>query len=252
MTNKWQDNILKNFDSASTHYNEEAFIQNTYAKKLAKYCSQKLIPPGIWADLGAGTGLLADALEKLNPQQSVLRVDGSREMLKQHSLPKKTQLWDLNLGLPTNWSESPSLLASNFALHWLSKPELKVQEWFSAIAPGGWLAIALPVKGSFPEWHKAAALAKVRCTALSFPSHTSLTDGIPINSIHVNQLEKFTQTATGVSSLLKPLVKVGATSTPEKSLKLSHWRRLHKEWPLSLNSQNPQLTWLVQILLIQK
>ncbi len=251
MFNKWDYRVIKNFDQASSQYNNEASIQKFFAEKLANYCSKQSIPEGFWADLGSGTGLLANSLEKYNPHQSVIRIDGSEKMLSQHPKQKQTQQWNLNLGLPSNWSERPHLIASSFALHWLNEPEDKIKEWFSALAPGGWLAIAVPVSGTFQEWHKAASLAQVTCTAIRFPSCETLLDVFPNRTIRINQLERFTQTSTRVSSLLKPLIKVGAQASPYKSLKIKNWRKLYKYWPLSMDTNQPQLTWLVQILLVK-
>ncbi|KGG13499.1 MULTISPECIES: methyltransferase domain-containing protein [Prochlorococcus] len=245
-------NIIRNFEEASDNYNQSAVIQKIFAHKLAKQCLHQNINPGIWLDLGSGTGLLADILEDLHPSQLVIRVDGAKEMLEQHSPQKQLKLWDLELGLPTNLSRSPNLIASNFALHWLTEPRVKIQQWFSALAPGGWLAIALPVKGCFPEWHAAAKSAKVICTAMNFPSSISLANAIPTENIRFNELERYTQTEVEIASLLKPIIKVGAHTTPKKSLKISHWRRLYNNWPKSTHSNKPQLTWLVQILLAQK
>ena len=64
-------NILQNFNDACDNYNAEAIVQNNIAKQLAEECTKKMVPPGIWIDLGAGTGLLADELEKLNKPQSL-------------------------------------------------------------------------------------------------------------------------------------------------------------------------------------
>ena len=249
---KWEKRVLQNFDAAAVTYNQNAKIQQTFANKLAAYCAEKVITPGIWIDLGSGTGLLADSLEELHENQSVCRVDGSYKMLEQHDCIKQKQMWDLNTGLPTNWSQPPHLIASSFALHWLEEPQEKIQEWFAAIAPGGWLAIVVPVQGSFPEWHQAASLAQVKCSAMNFPSQEDLTKNIPASQIELNRLEKFTQAACSVTSLLKPFINVGAQTSPIKPLPTSHLRRLYKAWPLSTKRSEFHLTWTVQILLAQK
>ena len=161
MANNWEELVISNFGKSSCQYNNSAFLQKLYANKLVEYCSKQPIKPGLWVDLGSGTGFLADALEETNPHQEVIRVDGSQHMLQKHDSNKQTELFDLSYGLP-NFKESPTLIASNFALHWLPKPHETLEEWFNALAPQGWLAIALPVKGSFPEWHEAAKNANLK------------------------------------------------------------------------------------------
>ncbi len=251
MTANWQKRIIKNFDASSYKYNKEAHLQKLFSKKLAEQCTQRLILPGLWVDLGSGTGLLANELEQRNPNQSVLRVDGSKNMLTQHLNNKSTMLFDLNFGLP-RWETPPTLIASSFALHWLAEPEKKLQEWFAALAPGGLLTIVLPVEGTFPEWHNAAKRANVICTAMKFPSHNSLLNAIKKPNIRFQKLETFTQEAPKVSALLKPLVEIGGQTSPYQSLSISEWRRLQQSWMLSQKSNVPKLTWLIQMLLAQK
>ncbi|WP_320666943.1 methyltransferase domain-containing protein [Prochlorococcus sp. MIT 1307] len=251
MTSNWPKIILNNFGEAAPHYNAEAELQSTFAWRLAKECSKESIPQGIWVDLGAGTGLLAEALEALNPNKSVIRVDGSPQMLAQNRSTSQTQLCDLNIGLPT-WPHKPALLASNFALHWLNQPANRIAEWFTALTPGGWLAIALPVHGSFEEWHVASRNSGVRCTALHLPSTEALLQGLSMKNVRYQELQSFTQTASKVSSLLKPMINIGAHSTPKLGLSVGDWRRLQRSWPYCTENGAVRLTWLIQLLLVQR
>ncbi len=251
MRTDWHKLVIKNFDAASYQYNNGAFLQKVFAQKLADQCKKRNLLPGIWIDLGSGTGLLANELEKQTCNQDVIRIDGSENMLRQHHQNKSTILFDLNFGLP-KLKKSPTLIASNFALHWLDEPEQKLKEWFSAFAPGGWLAIALPIQGSFLEWHNAARQASVECTAMKFPSKDSLLNMLPQKSIQYQTLESFTQEAPKISSLLKPLVNIGAQTSKSQSLTITEWRRLEKSWITSKPTKLLQLTWLIQILLAQK
>ncbi len=251
MISSWHQLVVDNFNKAAHTYDSEAKLQRAIAWRLAKYCSKQKIYPGIWVDLGAGTGLLAEALETCNPEQSVIRLDKSSEMLSQKNQDSNSQLWDLNTGLP-NWSELPTLLASSFALHWLSDPTIRLQEWFQALAPGGWLAIAIPVEGCFPQWHLAASKANVSCTAMSFPSRDSLIKALKPDQLRYEQLFRFTQKASEVSSLLKPIIKTGAHSHLKPALSIGEWRRLNKKWPRSNKNDEVKLTWLIEMLLFQK
>ncbi len=251
MNSNWQRLIIHNFNEASDRYLNVAELQKKIAINLAEKCSKESISSGLWLDLGSGTGLLANALEKIHSNQSVVRVDASESMLIQHPQDKVTELCDLNTGLP-NLSKPPTLIASSFVLHWLKYPEERLKEWFSALAPGGWLAIACPVKGSFPEWHYAAQKAHVPCTALPLPSKELLLKKIKPTNIAFNKLDVVTQESTRVTSLLKQFSKYGAQTTPHKSLTISQWRRLQKSWPKTKPTHCAQLTWLIQVLLAQK
>ena len=251
MQKTWSSLVNHHFDEAALSYNESALIQKSTALKLAKICADHSIKNGLWVDLGSGTGLLAQSLENLHPNQPVLRLDNSKQMIDQH--PKKSikQLWNLNDGLP-RWSEKPNLLASSFALHWLNNPQEQLKKWFDSLSSDGWIALAIPIKGSFPEWYEAATQADLTCTALSLPSYDSLTRVVPKKNIFYNKIEIIKQTAEKPTSLLKPMVKVGAHTSHEEQLSISDWRHLLSYWPMSNKDKKVSLSWAIQFLLIKR
>ena len=250
MNTNWEDSVLINFDNAAHTYNKNAIIQRNVAWELSTLCSKQVIPKGLWLDLGSGTGLLAESLESLHTNQQVLRIDSSQQMIDSHPKNKQKQIWNLNSGLP-NLPQPPQLIASSFVLHWLNNPPERVSEWFNALDNDGWLALAIPVKGSFKEWYEASDKAKVPCTAIKLPSANSLVNKIKAKNIRHNQSICITQTARNLQSLFKTMINVGAQSSHQSSLKLSEWKRLRNSWPLT-TSKEIHLTWLIQILLIQK
>ena len=251
MQKTWSSQVNKNFNEAALSYNESASIQKSTALKLAKICSHHSIKHGLWVDLGSGTGLLAKSLEDLHPNQYVVRLDNSKKMIDQHSEKSVTQLWDLNNGLP-KWSEKPNLLASSFVLHWLDNPQKKLKEWLNSLSLDGWIALAIPIKGSFPEWYEAAEKANLTCTALDLPSYDSLIRVVPKQSILYNKIEVIKQTAKKATSLLKPMIKVGAQSSQKEQLSVSDWRHLLSFWPISNKDKQVSLSWSIQFLLIKR
>ena len=251
MQQTWSSRVKKNFNDAALSYNKSALIQKSTALKLAKICSHHPIKYGLWVDLGSGTGLLARSLENLHPNQSVMRLDNSKKMIDQHSNKSTKQLWDLNDGLP-KWSKKPNLLASSFVLHWLNNPQKQLKEWFNSLNPDGWIALAVPIKGSFPEWHEAAAQANLTCTALDFPSYDSLIRVVPKQSILYNKIEVIKQTAKEATALLKPMIKVGAQSSQKEQLSVSDWRHILSFWPTSNECKQVSLSWSILFLLIKR
>ncbi len=251
MQKTWSSLVNKNFNKAALNYNESAAIQKSTALKLAKICSHHPIKNGLWVDLGSGTGLLAQSLEDLHPNQCVLRLDNSKEMLDQHSEKNAKQLWDLNDGLP-KWSKKPSLLASSFVLHWLDNPQEQLREWFNSLSSDGWIALAIPIKGSFPEWYTAAKQADLTCTALDLPSYDSLIRVVPSQSILFSKTEIIKQTAAKATSLLKPMMKVGAQSSKKEQLSISDWRHLLSFWPICNKQKEVSISWSIQFLLIKR
>ena len=251
MQKTWSSQVNKNFNEAALSYNESASIQKSTALKLAKICSHHSIKHGLWVDLGSGTGLLAKSLEDLHPNQYVVRLDNSKKMIDQHSEKSVKQLWDLNNGLP-KWSKKPNLLASSFVLHWLDNPQKKLKEWFDSLGLDGWIALAIPIKGSFPEWYEAAEKANLTCTALDLPSYDSLIRVVPKKSILYNKIEVIKQTANTATSLLKPMIKVGAQSSQKEQLSVSDWRHLLSFWPIANEDRQLSLSWSIQFLLIKR
>ena len=250
MKKTWEQTVLQNFDNAASNYNENAGLQRDIAWTLAKLCTHHSVPKGLWIDLGSGTGLLAESLENLNPTQSVVRVDISKKMIGLHKSEKNTQLWDLNKGLPT-WPKPPKLIASSFVLHWLTNPKERFTEWLNCLDSEGWLALALPIEGSFKEWHHAASKADVPFTGLDLPSPQSLLTKIKHTQIKHNQLITFTQRAQNINSLFKAMIKIGAQSKQKRALSISEWKQLRKAWHLTKNNE-VHLTWSIQLLLICK
>ena len=251
MSNTWGARVLRSFDGAATQYNRAARLQTAMAWRLAGHCKRLPIPSGRWLDLGSGTGLLADAIEQRNPGRVVKRIDGSPSMLARNSSPNQTLLWDLNQPLQS-WGDAPTLIASSFCLHWLSDPGTRLQHWFECLAPGGWLIVALPVEGCFPQWHAAASQAGVPCSALPFPTTTTLLASIPKQKIRQQQQLSFSQQASSITALLRPMQTIGAGTSTSSALSIKQWRQLSANWPERSPEGQVRLTWLIQLLVIER
>ena len=251
MSNPWGAKVLRSFDRAANQYNRAARLQAAMAWRLAGHCQRLPIPSGRWLDLGSGTGLLADAIEQRNPGRVVERIDGSPSMLARSSRPDHTRLWDLNQPLQTS-KEAPTLIASSFCLHWLSDPGKRLQQWFECLAPGGWLIVALPVEGCFPQWHAAARRAAVPCSALSFPTNQALLASLPKQQIRQQQQLSFSEQASQITTLLRPMQTIGAGTSPSAALSVKQWRQLSAHWPQRSAEGQVRLTWLIQLLMIER
>lgn len=162
------DRVRHHFGRQAAAYETQALLQRAVACRLGRLCRTLPLPAGPRADLGAGSGLLSRAL----PAHGLLQLDLCSELLRCN--PQQPQLlWDLNDGLPSAL-QGAALLASNFALQWLDDPAGQLGRWCGALAPGGWLVLAVPTAGSFPQWRRAATAAGVPCTALDLPAADGL------------------------------------------------------------------------------
>lgn len=251
MSNTWGSKVLDGFDGSATQYNRAARLQKAMAWRIAGHCQRLPIPSGRWLDLGSGTGLLADALEHRHPGKVVERIDGSPSMLACCTRQDQTQLWDLNQPLPL-WRDPPTLIASSFCLHWLSDPATTLRHWFERLAPNGWLIVALPIEGCFPQWHAAASQASVPCSALHFPSSKDLIALLPNEQIRRQEKLSFSEQANHITALLGPMKAIGAGTSTCASLSVKQWRQLNTDWPARCAEGRIKLTWVIQLLMIER
>ena len=71
-------------------------------------------------------------------------------------------------------------------------------------------------------------------------------------SILYNKIDVIKQTAKKATSLLKPMIKVGAQSSQKEQLSVSDWRQLLSFWPISNKDKEVSLSWSIQFLLIKR
>ncbi len=119
-------------------------------------------------DLGAGAGNVTRLLQERWPNAHVTGVDASREMLAKAAAVAPSITWQ-HADFATWQPPHPaSVIYSNAALHWIGDHERLLPALFSALAPGGVLAVQMPRNFSAPS-HTAIADA-----ARSGPWRTTL------------------------------------------------------------------------------
>ncbi|WP_191964791.1 methyltransferase domain-containing protein [Synechococcus sp. RSCCF101] len=234
------------FSEAAGRYEREARLQQAVARRLARLCGPLPVPAGPQLDLGAGSGFLARALKERRPELDPVLLD--RNPSWGGAADPRRRLWDLERGLPGDLRPA-ALLASSFTLHWLEAPARTLQLWRRSLRPGGLLLLAVPVAGSLQQWHRAAALADVPCTALDLPDATGLlraSDGL---RIHRTATVVYTQRADHPGALLRQFRRQGTQASRQASLSAGQWRRLLRFWPVE---QGPAaLSWRLLLLVAQ-
>jgi len=232
--------VRAGFARRAGHYDGQARLQQAVAWRLARWCRDLPLPAGPVADLGCGSGLLSRALMghwTALAGQPPLQFDYCPSLLAINPLlasafPGPQRLWDLNDGLPVELDQA-ALLASSFALHWLDDPVGQLEGWCDRLAPGGWLVLAVPTAGSFPQWRQAAAAAAVPCTALDLPEATALLAGIADRGLRPQRqaLLRFSQAGPEGLASLRQLKAMGAGTSRQAPLSPGQWRRLRIHWP---------------------
>ena len=240
--------VRQGFGRGAASYEAQARLQQGVAWRLGRLCRDLPLPAGPIADLGAGSGLLSRALLAQCPallEPPPLQLDLCPELLARNPLAGPgLGPWDLNQGLPPGL-EAAALLISSFALQWLDDPARQLAHWSRRLAPGGWLALALPVDGSFATWSAAATAAGVPCTALPLPRAPALiaaASGAGLELRHCQRL-RFSRPAQDGLTTLRLLRSLGATASHQTTLGAGQLRRLLAHWPAE------PLCWEVLLLL---
>ena len=229
--------VREAFGRQAAAYDGEAQLQRAIAWRLARLCRDLPLPAGPCADLGAGSGLLSRALTSLHrglAERPPLQLDLCPELLARNPLPQ-LRPWDLNGGLPPEL-DGAALLASSFALQWLERPAESLRQWCRQLAPGGWLVLALPTAGSFPQWRQAArATARLAVSA---------EEGLALRQGNVRRFSRRQQPPL---ESLRALHRLGASASRCGALGPGQWRRLLRHWP-----NGAGLTWEVLLVVAQQ
>ena len=251
MKNKyWNKKINDNFNNAAYYYSKYSLVQKYFANKLLIIIKELEPQIGEWIDLGAGTGYLADLLEKNFTNTNVIRIDLSPKMLKENKKNSQTILWDLNLNLPP-YIDKASLIISSFCIHWLNEPEKKLRKWYDKLAPGGFLIVLFPNNESFPEWKDTCEKNNVEYSGLSLPCTKTLKRFIKENEIFLIKEFNYTETFPNIYKLFKSIINVGAHSTQSKRKTISELKLMQEKWPKD-PFQKVNLTWSVSVLILKK
>ena len=251
MQNKiWNETIKNNFNNASSNYLDYSNIQRHFAKKIVSFLKGLNIQKGECIDLGSGTGLLADEIEKEFFSKKITRIDFSKKMLLQNKESSKRILWDLNNGLPPSIRNCP-LMTSNFCIHWLEDPEKIIRDWFRRLKSGGYLIISYPTINSFPEWKQTCIETNIEYSGLIFPHSKNIIKNFNSDEIFFSNKYLYIENFPDIFKLFKSIVKVGAQSTKCKRKKIAELKEMQKSWPKhETNSVN--LTWEINIQILKQ
>jgi len=248
--NIWTKKIKSNFNEAAQSYSEYCLIQKYFSKQIINILLGLNIPDGDWFDLGAGPGLLADDIEKYFSKKKVTRLDFSNKMLLLNKKGSKKILWDLNKGLHP-LIKNPSLLVSNFCIHWLNEPEKNLDKWFKNLNKGGKLIISYPTNNSFPEWKKTCKDCDIEYTGLIFPSVKNMIKNFSNNEIYTSKIYSYKENYPNIYELFRSIIKVGAQSSKKEKNSIKVFKKLAKYWPTEKNN-TVNLSWEINIIVLQK
>ena len=242
--------INNNFNNAAHSYSNYSLVQKYFANKLVHIIKELEPQIGKWFDLGAGTGYLADLLEKNFMNIKVKRIDFSPNMLKENKKNSQTILWDLNDDLPPSINNA-SLIISSFCFHWLNEPEKKLRKWYERLLPGGLLIVLFPNNESFPEWKDTCKKNNIEYSGIALPCTNSLQRFVKDNEIFLIKEFNYRETFPNIYKLFKSITNVGAQTTQKRRKTVSELKLMQEKWPKDQDAK-VNLTWAISILILKK
>jgi len=246
----WNKKINNNFNNAAHSYSNYSLVQKYFANKLVHIIKELEPQIGKWFDLGAGTGYLADLLEKNFMNINVKRIDFSPNMLKENKKNSQTILWDLNDDLPPSINNA-SLIISSFCFHWLNEPEKKLRKWYERLLPGGLLIVLFPNNKSFPEWKDTCKRNDIEYSGIALPCTNSLQRFVKENEIFLIKEFNYRETFPNIYKLFKSITNVGAQTTQKRRKTVSELKLMQEKWPKDQDAK-VNLTWAISILILKK
>ena len=246
----WNKKINNNFNNAAHSYSNYSLVQKYFANKLVHIIKELEPQIGKWFDLGAGTGYLADLLEKNFMNINVKRIDFSPNMLKENKKNSQTILWDLNDDLPPSINNA-SLIISSFCFHWLNEPEKKLRKWYERLLPGGLLIVLFPNNESFPEWKDTCKRNDIEYSGIALPCTNSLQRFVKENEIFLIKEFNYRETFPNIYKLFKSITNVGAQTTQKRRKTVSELKLMQEKWPKD-QDEKVNLTWAISILILKK
>ena len=246
----WSKKINNNFNNAAHSYSNYSLVQKYFANKLVHIIKELEPQIGKWFDLGAGTGYLADLLEKNFMNIKVQRIDFSPNMLKENKKNSQTILWDLNDDLPPSINNA-SLIISSFCFHWLNEPEKKLRKWYERLLPGGLLIVLFPNNKSFPEWKDTCKRNDIEYSGIALPCTNSLQRFVKENEIFLIKEFNYRETFPNIYKLFKSITNVGAQTTQKRRKTVSELKLMQEKWPKDQDAK-VNLTWAISILILKK
>jgi pimeloyl-ACP methyl ester carboxylesterase len=192
--------VVRGFNQAAHQYACASGSQRASAMTLIDGAPMAARESRRILDLGCGTGFLSQAWFRYFEAriERFVGVDAAPNMVEQarkQALDQRMVYCEGSIESPVHDIEQApwDVIISNFALHWVSAPDLALQGWCERLKPGGWLGIALPIKGSLQDLERAWATVDAYSHTMNFPDWASLVDRV-VTALRVEHFTAWQQT----------------------------------------------------------
>jgi malonyl-CoA O-methyltransferase len=207
------------FNKASNNYEDHAFLQKEIAIRLDQKLNIISSNSAVVLDLGAGTGLLSQQLEKRFTDSNIIALDFAQNSLKNNKLTNKICANANHLPLADN---SVDIVTSSLMMQWC--PDLKQLfcEIHRVLKNDGLILFSTFGPDTLKELKKSWSVVDNEAHVNTFIDMHDIGDqmlGCGFQS-PVMEMEKFTLTYQTVADLLRDLKAIGAQSVDARSKSL--------------------------------
>ena len=219
--------VRTTFNKASAKYNDNAYLQNEIATRLAEKLNVVTIKPKIIADLGSGTGFLSTKVAKKYPDSKLVCIDFAQQSLLTNTHKSRVCADAYQLPLADN---SVDFLVSNLMMQWC--PDLKAlfEECYRVLNSEGLFFFSTFGPDTLKELKRSWSVVDKQPHVNSFVDMHDIGDQMLQSGFQspVMEMEKLTLTYDKVIDLMHDLKGIGAQTVYNRSKSLTGKTKFNK------------------------
>jgi malonyl-CoA O-methyltransferase len=212
--------IRNAFNSAASNYNDNAFLQNEIASRLAEKLKVISIKPQTIIDLGSGTGLLSNKTAEIFPNANLICVDFAQQSLLKNSQNLKVCANAYELPFSSN---SVDFIVSNLMMQWCSDLKALFNECFRVLKPEGLILFTTFGPDTLKELKRSWSAVDNSTHVNNFIDMHDIGDQMLQSGFQspIMEMENITLTYEKVLDLMHDLKSIGAQNVGNRSKALT-------------------------------
>ena len=212
--------IRNTFNTASSNYNDNAFLQNEIANRLAEKLKVISIKPQTIIDLGSGTGFLSEKTAKIFPNSILVCVDFAQQSLLENSQNLKVCANAYKLPFASN---SVDFIVSNLMMQWCPDLTTLFNECFRVLKPQGLFLFTTFGPDTLKELKRSWSVVDSSAHVNNFIDMHDIGDQMLQSGFQspIMEMEKLILTYEKVVDLMQDLKAIGAQNVANRSKALT-------------------------------